>query len=85
VWNKHDLRVEKHVESLCSQQVKCIDQSGEKTIYFNKGETIHMEDSHKFTNEQIKTLLIDANFQIEYTWSDEHKWINIILVRIPSM
>ncbi len=42
-------------------------------IHFNKGETIHMEDSHK---EQIKTLLNNADFQ------DEHQWINIILARI---
>jgi len=51
-------------------------------IHFNKGETIHMEDSQKFTNEQIKTLLNNADFQISHVWNDEHQWINIILARI---
>ncbi len=63
--------------------MKCINQSGEKTIHFDEGETIRIEDSHKFTNELTKTLLTNANFQIEHIWSDEHKWINIILARIP--
>jgi dimethylhistidine N-methyltransferase len=82
VWNKHNLRVEKHIESLCSQQVKLIDQYKEEIIHFDKGETIHMEDSYKFTDEQINILLTNAGFQIEYIWNDEHKWINIILARI---
>ena len=82
VWNEHDLRVEKHVQSLCSQQVKCIDRSDENILYFNQDETVHMEDSHKFTFEQIKTLLTNAEFQLEHIWSDEHQWINIILARI---
>ncbi len=66
------------MESLCSQQLQCIDQSVEKTLHFTQGETIHIEDSYKFTDEQIKTLLTNANFQIEHIWSDEHQWINII-------
>ncbi|CAF1387841.1 unnamed protein product [Adineta steineri] len=82
IWNKHHSRVEKHVESLCSQQVKCINQSEEHIIYFNQGETIHIEDSQKFTNEQITMLLNNAAFQIEHIWSDEHKWVNIIIARV---
>lgn len=85
VWNKHESRVEKHVESLCCQQVMCIDQYGENAIEFVKGETIHMEDSHKFTDEHVTTLLTNAGFQFEHMWHDENAWITIILARIPIL
>jgi L-histidine Nalpha-methyltransferase len=85
VWNEYASRVEKHVESLCCQHVKCIDQYGENTIEFDEGETIHMEDSHKFTHGYVKTLLINAGFQFEHAWNDEHAWIAIILARIPTL
>ena len=84
VWNKHESRVEKHVESSCCQQVKCTGPFGEKTIEFYEGETIHMEDSHKFTKERVTTLLIDAGFQLERVWHDENTWITIILARVPA-
>jgi uncharacterized SAM-dependent methyltransferase len=49
----HDLRVEKHVESLYSQQVKLIDRFHEEIIHFDKGEMIYIEDGYNFTNEQV--------------------------------
>jgi len=85
VWNKDHLRVEKHLESLCSQQIKVINQYREKILHFNQGETIHIEDSYKFTHEKIKTLLINTGFQIEDMWNDQHKWIYIILARISPL
>lgn len=81
IWNEHESRVEQHFQSLCSQQVKCIDQSEEKTLHFDKGEMINMIDSHKFSIEEITMLLNNAGFIIEHIWNDEHKWINIIFAR----
>ncbi|CAF1255512.1 unnamed protein product [Adineta steineri] len=85
VWNEHTSRVEQHLQSLCSQQVKCIDQSGEKTVHLDKDDMINMIDSHKFSIEEITMLLNNAGFIIEYIWNDEHKWINIILARKLSL
>ena len=85
VWNEHNSSVEQHLQSLCSQQVKCIDQSGEKTLHFDKGETIIMIDSYKFSMEEISMLLNNAGFILEHIWNDEHKWINIILARKLSL
>ncbi|CAF3947836.1 unnamed protein product [Rotaria magnacalcarata] len=62
VWNEHKSSVEQHLQSLCSQQVKCIDRFGEKTLHFDKGETINMIDSYKFSIEDINMLLNIAGF-----------------------
>ena len=85
VWNKHQSSVEQHLQSLCSQQVKCIDEFGERTIHFDKGETINMIDSYKFSINEISMLLNTTGFTIEHTWHDEQKWINVILARKRSL
>ncbi|CAF3435990.1 unnamed protein product [Rotaria socialis] len=85
VWNEHNCSVEQHLQSLCSQQVKCIDQFGEKTLHFDKGETINMIDSYKFSIEDINMLLNITGFIIEHIWNDEHKWITVILARKLSL
>ena len=83
IWNSDNSRLEQHLQSLSSQEVKCIDQSGEKVIHFDKDEMINMIDSHKFSSEEINMLLNNVGFIIEHIWNDDHKWINIILARKP--
>lgn len=85
VWNEQRSSVEQHLQSLCSQQVKCIDQVGEKTLYFDKGETINMIDSYKFNIDEISMLLNSNGFTIEHVWNDDQKWINVILARKRSL
>ncbi len=57
-WNAADSRIEMHLESLCSQTVT-IDG---KAVNFTPGETIHTENSHKFTERSLRTLLDSAGF-----------------------
>jgi L-histidine N-alpha-methyltransferase len=57
-WNQHYSRIEMHLESLTDQTVNI---AGNR-IDFAAGETIHTENSHKFTVPALKTLLTSACF-----------------------
>ncbi len=57
-WNAEASRVEMHLESLCEQDVRIEN----KTVHFVPGETIHTENSYKFTERSLITLLGNAGF-----------------------
>ncbi len=57
-WNAAESRMEMHLESLCDQAVHL---EG-KTIQFVPGETIHTENSYKFTERSLRALLDAAGF-----------------------
>ncbi len=76
-YNESERRVEMHLVSKVEQEVN-IAAIGE-TISFKEGETIHTENSYKFTAEQIESM-IEGTFQIVKTWTDKKKWYNVILL-----
>ncbi len=57
-WNAEASRVEMHLESLGEQTVRL----DGKTIQFQTGETIHTENSYKFTERSLRNLLDGAGF-----------------------
>jgi L-histidine N-alpha-methyltransferase len=68
-WNPTDSRIEMHLESITDQTVT-IPGSPTLTLRFAAGETIHTENSYKFTHDTIATLLASANFRATHTWYD---------------
>ena len=66
-WNPAASRVEMHLESIISQTVRI---PGLATIHFAAGETIHTENSYKFTLAAIDELLSDSGFVCTRTFSD---------------
>jgi L-histidine N-alpha-methyltransferase len=69
-WNPSASRIEMHLESLTDQTVT-IPTTGKPTrIHFTQGETIHTENSHKFTPAALTTLLASANFTPTHTFHD---------------
>jgi uncharacterized SAM-dependent methyltransferase len=42
-------------------------------------ETIHTENSYKFTHSTLGALLDDAGFTIERTWTDPQQWYALTL------
>ncbi|CAF2067639.1 unnamed protein product [Rotaria magnacalcarata] len=85
VWNEHKSSVEQHLQSLCLQQVKCIDRFGEKTLHFDKGETINMIDSYKFSIEDINMLLNIAGFISVGKASSRFEYFLLIFVCISVL
>lgn len=61
LWNAAESRIEMHLESLAQQTVRI---EG-RMIRFSRGETIHTENSYKFTEERLKDLLASADFDIQ--------------------
>ncbi|MFQ5940490.1 MAG: L-histidine N(alpha)-methyltransferase [Nitrososphaerales archaeon] len=76
-YNESKRRVEMHLVSKVRQEVNIADIG--EVISFKEGESIHTESSHKFTIEQIESM-IEENFQMVRTWTDEKKLYNVILL-----
>ncbi|WP_105104133.1 L-histidine N(alpha)-methyltransferase [Microbulbifer pacificus] len=60
-------RVEMHLVSLAEQEVSV---SG-RIFRFAEGETIHTENSHKYTLPGLQALLRDTGFSPEQYWTDQ--------------
>lgn len=71
-WNEPLSRIEMHLESLSTQNVHLpADPAGPALkLTFRAGETIHTENSHKFTPASIAALLGTAGFVTARTWKD---------------
>jgi L-histidine Nalpha-methyltransferase len=80
LWNTALSRIEMHLESTRDQRVRIA--AAELDVYFAKGERIHTENSHKFTDATIRTLLRDGGFEAEQTWADERGWYSVTLARV---
>ncbi len=78
-WNSFESRIEMHLESTCSQSIQ-IPAAGLE-LNFRPGETIHTENSYKFTDQTLGTLLFDSGFTPEMTWKDARQWYALTLSR----
>ena len=76
-WNEQYSRMEMHLESLLAQRVKI--RALDLEVRFSLGETIHTENSHKFTDQRVKALLTRAGFKLRQQWSDSNKWFTVYL------
>src|SRR5580658_4488213 len=76
-WNSIESRIEMHLESTQEQDVSIED--ADLDIHFMPRETIHTENSYKFTDRGIRTLLNDAGFEIGGTWKDSRSWYTLTL------
>ena len=75
-WNPHEFRIEMHLESLYPQTVTI---PSLPPIHFAQGETIHTENSYKFTPQSITTLLTAAHFTSTQTWQDPQSLFAVTL------
>jgi dimethylhistidine N-methyltransferase len=79
-WNHRDSRIEMHLRSRIRQRVRI--NVLNLNVNFNPGETIHTENSYKFTPSMIEALASNAGLRIEQTWRDERKWFAVTLLRV---
>jgi L-histidine Nalpha-methyltransferase len=80
-WNPTESRIEMHLESTCAQTVRIPANSAcpALALHFAPGETIHTENSYKFTTAAIATLLADANFSPTRTFTDPENLFAVTL------
>ncbi|MFL6438163.1 MAG: L-histidine N(alpha)-methyltransferase [Terriglobales bacterium] len=77
LWNSTESRIEMHLESTREQVVSIED--AELNLHFLRGETIHTENSYKFTDHDIRNLLRDVGFEIRGAWKDSRGWYTVTL------
>lgn len=76
-WNAADSRIEMHLESQRPQTVEV----GGARFRFEAGETLHTENSHKFTPEGFVDLARSAGWSHEAEWISPHPTFAIMLLR----
>jgi L-histidine Nalpha-methyltransferase len=76
-WNQEHSRIEMHLESLLAQKIAL--RALDTEVRFALGETIHTENSYKFTDERVLALLTRAGFKLRQQWSDANRWFTVYL------
>ncbi|MGA2948751.1 MAG: L-histidine N(alpha)-methyltransferase [Candidatus Sulfotelmatobacter sp.] len=77
LWNSIECRIEMHLESTQEQDVSIDD--ADLDLHFMPRETIHTENSYKFTDQGIRRLLTQVGFEVRGTWKDSRGWYTLTL------
>ncbi|WP_103020038.1 L-histidine N(alpha)-methyltransferase [Salinibacter altiplanensis] len=72
-WNEARGCVESHLRSTIAQSVTVAGES----FAFEEGETIHTEDSHKYTLEGFASLAAETGFEVESVWTDDRSYFSV--------
>jgi uncharacterized SAM-dependent methyltransferase len=72
--------MEMHLVSGCAQTVRI----GEKDFAFEEGESLHTENSHKFTIEGFRRLASSAGFDAGPVWTDELRHFSVHWLESPA-
>ena len=77
-YNAERHRIEMHLESVRPQTVTVAGH----TFGFEKGETIHTENSYKYTVESFRALATSAGWRPIATWIDENDYFSIHALKL---
>jgi dimethylhistidine N-methyltransferase len=80
-YNRERRRVEMHLASRVRQKVKI----GGRTIDFRKGETIHTENSYKYTPELFRALADGAGWRTAEVWLDRDGYFSVHALISPPL
>jgi dimethylhistidine N-methyltransferase len=81
-YNVHKHRIEMHLKSKLDQQIR-IGAIG-KMFYFKKGETIHTENSYKYSLHRLNKLITKAGLQVIRNFTDPEEQYTLILLKKVS-
>ncbi len=79
-YNEEKQRIEMHLVSKLDQVVKL----GDDRIGFTRGETIHTENSYKYTREKFIEVTREAGFEIRSSWYDEQDLFGVHYLETPA-
>ena len=77
VWNARESRIEMHLVSATEQRVH-LRECGVR-VQFRAGETIHTENSYKFTGGMVEAMLSRAGFGPVRVWHDPERLFAVTL------
>ncbi len=79
-YNAPYQRIEMHLVSTCQQTVSV----GGATYRFAEGETLHTENSYKFTVASLRQLALRAGFTPGQTWTDSNHTFCLLWLDAPT-
>lgn len=78
IYSEERNRIEMHLVSTIDQIIKISDanitDSESKNITFQAGETIHTENSYKYSKQSFTNLVEGAGFEVRECWSDDNNY-----------
>ncbi|HET9148254.1 MAG TPA: L-histidine N(alpha)-methyltransferase [Acetobacteraceae bacterium] len=77
IWNGKESRIEMHLESLAEQTVHVAGVP----VSFRQGETIHTENSYKYTPQRFVSLAAEAGWHGARMWTDPDRLFSVHLLR----
>jgi dimethylhistidine N-methyltransferase len=77
VWNSDRSRIEMHL--VCRRPISF--SVGDKTFLMQKGETIHTENSHKFTVPEFMVLSGKAGWHMAQSWINDDPAYGLFLLK----
>lgn len=80
VWNRRESRMEIYLESTRHQTVFL--PPLDLDVTFGQGERLHTENSYKYTDDMIESILRESGFTLEHTWCDRKRWFGVHLARV---
>ncbi len=72
-YNEEKGRIEMHLRSQLDQLV----QVGDVTVPFKQGETVHTENSYKYSKEEFETLARQSGFHSVNCWIDDDERFSV--------
>ena len=75
-WNDGESRIEMHLVSRIAQAVRVADH----VIRFDRGESIHTENSYKFTVSGLSGLSATAGWHLTRSWTDPAGLFSVVLL-----
>ena len=76
VYNERKERIEMHLRSLCVQGVSVAGRS----FSFSAGETIHTENSHKYSLSSFRWIAARSGWETVKSWADKNRLFSIHLL-----
>jgi L-histidine N-alpha-methyltransferase len=78
-YNKDNRRIEMHLVSTCKQHVYI--REIDRTVDFERGESIHTENSYKYMLKQIDALAKRCNLKVRKHFTDPNCWFDLAVFR----
>lgn len=79
-YNESERRIEMHLVSTVDQIVSCRSDR----LQFAAGESIHTENSYKYTLQDFSSLVAKAGLKLEQSWSDDKALFSVNLLRVAG-
>lgn len=75
-YNPEARRIEMHLRAVRPTSI-ALDGT---TYEFAEGETLHTENSHKYTPDRLRALVSETPWRLETIWTDEREWFAACLL-----